>query len=466
MSPQSTPPRATGAENDSKAPAPEEKEDRPTPLKAAADLIHSLDVAYVEMTACAADAARDAEEARRNARAASEIARRYLNRSYPKVQSSFGGTPTHSSPNFKKWDGEAKFDISQELNGIGTDNIPGTPQMKVRPHHQDFDDSKYLNSSGRKRKNIRTPTSAERIAQAHADDVLTLSLDLERCKQALKSEQQMHEETKATLAAVKAKNESLEQQTQKMLNDFETQREESGRKIDSLEQELGKSRMRAEAAEEDANLALELAKDAAEKRDEVEMWLQKCLQELQTLKEKQPQNVDDSLSRGETIPTTPKRTVRFADHPETPILSTQETPPVVAPEDIRSGPSRSMVAAGRILLRRSKATSDEQTVCVLELTPSKSAERRQRLRESLRNLDADAFIPTPPRPSLSPRTDSPFANSGKSLDECKNVAKILQETGQRLDLGGHWWRDPGKAVTPEVHLDVMTRQFCQSVEVS
>jgi hypothetical protein len=45
----------------------------------------------------------------------------------------------------------------------------------------------------------------------------------------------------------------------------------------------------------------------------------------------------------------------------------------------------------------------------------------------------------------------------------------LQESGQRLDLGGHWWRDKGgMMVAPheKLYLEAMTRQFCQSVEVS
>jgi hypothetical protein len=54
-----------------------------SPLKVAASLIQSLDIAHTEMTSFAADAAVDAERARRNARTAQEIVRRYQNRSYP-----------------------------------------------------------------------------------------------------------------------------------------------------------------------------------------------------------------------------------------------------------------------------------------------------------------------------------------------------------------------------------------------
>jgi hypothetical protein len=57
------------------------------------------------------------------------------------------------------------------------------------------------------------------------------------------------------------------------------------------------------------------------------------------------------------------------------------------------------------------------------------------------------------------------------MEECQNAAKLLQESGQRLDLGGHWWRDKGGMMVATHHekklyLEAMTRQYCQSVEVS
>jgi hypothetical protein len=51
-------------------------------LTAAADLIRTLDSAFAEMSSLSVCAAKDAEDARRNARAASEMARRYTARSF------------------------------------------------------------------------------------------------------------------------------------------------------------------------------------------------------------------------------------------------------------------------------------------------------------------------------------------------------------------------------------------------
>ena len=85
-----------------------------SPLRAAAELIQTLDVAYAEMTNNAADAAKDAEDARKNARAASEIARRYIHRSYPEVQSSFGDAPSQRRRNTNPEDEDEDDDDDEE----------------------------------------------------------------------------------------------------------------------------------------------------------------------------------------------------------------------------------------------------------------------------------------------------------------------------------------------------------------
>jgi hypothetical protein len=77
------------------------------------------------------------------------------------------------------------------------------------------------------------------LAQAHAEDILSLSLELERTKQRLESEQMAHDETKSVLEQSKAKNRLFEAQMEKMLSDMETQRESGGRNVDMLEEELG-----------------------------------------------------------------------------------------------------------------------------------------------------------------------------------------------------------------------------------
>jgi hypothetical protein len=445
---------------------PEEKEadgaDTTLPLKAAADLIQTLDMAYSEMTHCAADAAKDADVARRNARAASEIARRYLHRSYPKVQSlsPFGAKPPTSAPSPKNTTTTATSTMTRDHSETKEDPLHEINDLVSDLQTPRQEDSRFTFSpspsrpgtNSRTRRTYQTPSSTERIAQSHANDVLALSMELERTKQSLKSEQRMHEDTKASLASYKFKTKSLEEQNEKILNDLESQRQASEEATSDGDEDLAKAKLRLQAAEEDAQLALDLAKESAEKRDQMEDVLQQALEELRILKE----------HKSTTPQTTPKRSVRFADDtaeaaivplPEEVVLTTREE--AAAP---RSSPSRSMVAAGRQLLRRSKASPNEEVI-TLELTPAKSAERRRRLRERLTQLDEEL----PPSPCKSPQRRGSGSHK-KTLDECHNTAKLVQGSGQRLELGGHWFRK-GQPLSPEIHLEAMTRQYCQSTEV-
>ena len=111
--------------------------------------------------------------------------------------------------------------------------------------------------SGRKRKINKTPSSTERLAQSHAEDVLSLSLELERMKQELENEQMAHDQTRSSLAEQKSKNKLLEGQVHKVLSDLETSREDHARKMDGAKDELKRAQTRVDAAEEDAQLALD-----------------------------------------------------------------------------------------------------------------------------------------------------------------------------------------------------------------
>lgn len=419
-----------------------------TPLKEAADLIQSLDIACTEMNNCAEDAARDAETARKNARAASEIARRYLHRSYPKTQSQFGFGSAARTPSPKR---------SRPINYSNTETKEESLD-DISAIAKDFDTPRknYATIGFERRtgkRTYKTPTSTERIAQSHADDVLALSIELERTKQALKLEQRMHQQAKEALLTSEAKNQELQLQS----DEFQAviAKLEGSQETEELEDELVKSNLRLQAAEEDAQLALDLAKESAEKRDEMEEMMQRALDELQILK------------ANNVAPGTPKRSVRFADStPRPPPPPPRPTPESTSSMSPRSSTPRAMVAAGRQLLRRSTGTP-EQEVITLELTPAKSAERRRRLRDRLMQIDVEE-IPTPRRLPSTPHPEPPVVKQKIVLDDFMGIAKILQESGLRLELGGHWWRKDSTKPVPlrhDFHLEAMARQYCQSVEV-
>jgi hypothetical protein len=593
-------------------------------------LIQTLDKAHSEMTSFAADAARDAEIARKNARKAQEIARRYENRSYPATTkpssssslllsssssaSSFGGGPVdfrHAATN--GYDHHSGNDSAYRTAGTGFDFVSsssstanGTPPTtsttptparprppRLRPYHHeenDDDDDDHdiskdevttttgvgvtnrqvppheqsqsesqirtdpltrttTNNNHRAtttsnavtpRRPIHTPPSssvADRIAQHHAEDILQLNQELEKTKSALKAKERAHEECGITLNSLKAKNTSLEEQNHALLFNLEEERKRTSEQVADLQKALDVERKRVLEANEDADLAVDFAKASTEERNQFEHQLQQALEELQLWKERAKQlgvpegngigngNYGNHIvggdgdGEGDNILEvgTPKRHVHFADQSAFLIAEQQEKKHLLDGEaegettlefdtprrSSASRPSRSMVAAGRQILRRNTATSPSDTVTLLELTPTKAAELRQRLRQRLVELEEDTtssssstqtrllLAGSPPtrasRELIHPTTPT-VGSTKKKLDECYTAIKILQTSGRKLDLDGYWWRDyqlhvtttsnnnnsssssssnKGSSSIPqsEIQLDAMTRQYCQNVEV-
>jgi hypothetical protein len=393
-------------------------------LTAAADLIRTLDSAFEEMSSLSVSAAKDAEDARKNARAASEMARRYTARSFPSK----------------------------------TVILPPAARPETRNDHS---------SPNRKRKNQRPPSSgADRLAQSHAEDVLAVSLELERTKQDLEHERQEHDQTRMGYTEHRAKNAQLESQMDKLLADMERQREAHGRSVDSMERDLDRAKVHVEAAEEDAQAALDLATESAESKQQLESWLERALEEVTLLRE-QLENV--GVPAGSVMPTTPtrnnnkKNSVRFAATPTVVMVPNRDgtmivaTPPPPPPPPPPS-PSRSMVVAGRNLLAASR--SPESKMHAVTLTPQKSAERRQRLRDRLKSLDEDVLVPTPQK---TPRSGVDMGLSQKAMDTCHSVANILRVSARKLKFPGRWG-------VSNVHDDVesvenLARRYCNAVEV-
>lgn len=505
------------------------------------------------MTNFAADAARDAETARGNARRAHEIARRYQNRSYHKAGgpsfvgsppengggSSHGGTaaasfgpPSYSSsptttttttpppparpkpPTLRTYDGTSTEDRTDDETPSDTaaqamDRASSTEGAedgnKPQQHREQPGGGQASRQSGRTgdhpRRAMHTPSSvADRIAQHHAEDILQLTQELERTKQALKVKERAHEGCEAFLASLEARSRELEEQNRSLASDLEQERQRAAQQLTDLEQRLQQERQRVQEANEDAEVAVDIAKASSEERDQIEDELRTALEELRLWREGRMQIGDTDRNGGDAnmmngggklvVVTTPKRHVRFADefhsaqqqhHQQRELDGGGEETPGSEWPGGTSRPSRSMVAAGRQVLRRNIAPSAEDTVLLLELTPSKSAELRERLRRRLADLEGDTSSPTRPVPGSPARAGNEAAMaaigpvSKKKLDECSTATKILLTSGKKLDLDGYWWRDhhlhnvnSSKASSLpnlEIQLDAMTRQYCQNVEV-
>lgn len=515
-----SPPSPSAMISDTPTPAspPSSSSRQPTSqLQAAADLIRTLDQAYAEMNSNAADAAKDAEIARRNSRAASEIARQYANQNHthlPFLQFGEGLTESHTSQLFNsngKGNSLPSTPTRSHLQGFhsstSTDNnltesngFPPklqTPTRSTNPFNSAVSSttsksklnglslpSPTRNGRSGSTRSYHTPSTSDRIAQSHAEDVLTLSMELERAKQAFKSEQRMHSDTKSTLAGHKEKLEALEKQNATLVKQIEQLKVQAKEERQAMEQELAKSKILVQEAEEDAQVALELAKDSADKRDELESDLQRALEEVEALKgqlaqqqklQQQQQQPPPPPSHPSQSLETPRRAVRFADM----VPSTQEdvaastsftsTNTSISTSSPMGTPSRSMVATGRQLLRRSNISSPREEIIQLELTPAKAAQRRQRLREKLEVSMESESGQSPIQENNNNNTSSTTrpmvpVTTDTTILICQAAAKLVHESGKRLELPGTWWTRNHPHPPKIQEVESMTRQYCQLVE--
>lgn len=503
-----------------------------TPLKAAADLIQTLDIAHSQVTSSAADAAKECETARNNARAAHEICRRYQSRSFPELKSTFGGSNNSNYDDDNDFasslwgiDGGCRRHVALGRNHYSTDHAR-TPKHRSVPnrHRNNMDDgaaahdvaattpqeyqTPKANSDSTKPSNappssrgssntattnrlagLQTPSSVDRIAQNHAEDIMQLSMELERTKQAFKSEQRMHQECKAAILSLRSEMTTLQNENQTLRQELEEEQKKEKVLIPQLQEDLETARLRLLEAEEDADMAVDFAKDGEKERSELAISLDQAKREIWHLKQQlQLQEQRGGYNGG--------KRVHFADDmPSTGPEGEGEEKEVGTPLEHwgagapRGAPSPSMVAAGRQILRNTMTKSSEENILLLERSPSKSAERRRRLQVSLNrsNGGGSSSLPTPTRLSLSPARPSQQLNHDqyqstadasikKKLDECHAAARILQTSGRRLNLDGLWFkREPSSGLgllspssssssSISVPLDAMARQYCQSCE--
>ena len=320
-------------------------------------------------------------------------------------------------------------------------------------------------------------TVAARVRQSHAEDVLALSLELERAREAAERGKSQSEAVRAELAEARSVRAGLEEEARVLREGAEQLAASHGEECAALREELRRAQARAAAAEEDANLALDLARGSAESREQLEGWLQRALDEIEMLREhltdsgvaaprpesspRQPPPSPE-LSVGSPLPPIAEEVapVHKEEQPTSPVLprvlapdgsigmmshSTTRTttttvtttasagyappPPVDSPASTPRGKppqphaSREMVAAGRDVLRRASSGPSTPTW--------------QRLRDK---LDADhalmrkrALVPV----SGKGRQTFSTADEG-SIDSvlAKRLMVVLSDSGTKLGLGG------------------------------
>lgn len=450
-------------------------------INAAADLIRSIDSAFAELSSNAVSAAKEVEDARKNARVASEIARLFS------VKSS--ASPTSVSSNVEVHNLMEKFPVfgnfSQTYETVTKEQI--IPQPPPPPSGLDgksinlFERASPCNEilliddgttamSGFSRRRPFDLSASDRLVKAHAQDVLSVELELEKTKQALEKEQMSHDETKSFLIQAKTKNTQVEAQIEKILSDMETKRENDARKIDQLQQELERAQFRVSAAEEDAQLALDLARENSESREQLEMWLQRALEEVQTLRE----HVLIMSSEHNNHP----NASTVADHASGLNVSPGQYSDIGQEQNNfpsnASTQTRIMVSAGQDLFRRSVYNIENVNSPVRTVDESINATTKmsRHLRDRLRSFGMG-------EPECLPfATDTANVFNSKhsskhdlgsavdALDVCHNTAEILKKSGKKLQLTGRWWTGQSNAPFDELHLESLASHFCTAVQVS
>jgi len=256
------------------------------PLGAAAELIQHLDENLHSMSASAQSAQEDSQKARQNAKAAMELARKYATRNYETKKKS---VRAHEQSNNLTMNGDQRpfsnynnndCSLSNKKSKMSTENpspvttsISSTagahvaspninkaspsinsktpPTNNTTPlHRQDHRLPQSNTQSPPVQSTNTTPSHQHQLDQSHAQDVLTLSVELER--------------TKSQLHQIQLRTESNHEQYEHIIQGLEEKVQE---------------------AEEDANTALQLARESTDDRIEMEKYLERALTELEVVKE-------------------------------------------------------------------------------------------------------------------------------------------------------------------------------------
>lgn len=501
--------------NGSSAPAPVMMNGRTDfSLSEAANLIQSLDHAHSYACSSAIEAAREVEEARKNARAAREIARRFMGST---SSSSVKMTLPELSNLLANGDNDSPSSYKHRSPGSSVSTPHRPLQPPSPPSRKVATDNNGSEIAKKKRKGAQS-LGVDKQALRNSEELLRVTLELDKAKEALESEQMAHDETKSALSQAKLKTKQLESQMETLLAQMETSRESSGRTIDELERELSAERLRVQAAEADAEEALDLAQLNTESRQHLEGLLAKAYEQVEDLKAQlaskehqlhsamsmahppppppphpprrppPPPPATRSIQRapaGDVVKRSTGKVVRFADDIAFPMVPNKPDHPTATVSTPAPRPSRSMVAGGRQLLQRALGSNNSSpigsspvgsppSVSSIDSIIESANKYRQMLQERIKSVNAikeAEDVPSTPQSVPSSVSFSPasrgFGSPPELLAETShNVAMILRESGKKLSLTGKWWNDQKMSKSDaSMHVDTLARHYCTAVEV-
>jgi hypothetical protein len=376
----------------------------------------------------------------------------------------------------------------------------------------------YAEQSSWNMKSVATPTHANKSVPAtatltannpleasNAEDVLTLSLELERVRGQLSTTTQHLTTSQSHIATLQSHNAHLQSELNRLHSELESVRERSESELHNFQSKYNSEVVRANAAEEDATIALDLAKDATSAKEECEEWLNRSMEEIQLWKgrcgelerelasyrnQRSPMQNEDEPKKvrwEDESPASPVVSEDIGHHHQSP--SGRAIPPPPPPPPVESSsngawstpqttPSKSSIASGRAFLYRASPGPSPYKAQVQDLL-KRTAETRRILQER-RNT------PTKPPPSLAliamPRIASSRSLSVLNEDgfasrqgaACRSVGKAIRDSGVRLELEGKWFgsvktltdgsSQPEPVIEGVAELESMVREYCSNVE--
>ena len=320
---------------------------------------------------------------------------------------------------------------------------------------------------------------SEKIAQSQAEDILNVTLALQQMEEAFKGKENEIEKIRQDLCDERAKTSTLTLQVERQNSEMDQAKDTFRNEMDALNLELSKSRTIAKAAEEDAQEALDLAKENDEKRKEMEILLSRALDEMDFLRNQEAKALPMITEENDDIKE------RKSNFPPSEREEDNSIPSYINQVD------NPRLSAGRNLLRHAlnsscdnddlSSTSSTQgsisssSSYLLDLT-RKAADKRRKLRSRLSVGENSSAVGENDvvcySSSSHGRMDLAFV--GALNKTCKSVTTLMTKSGKALNLGGRWFNSSSSASTlkskgkkgnaAQSELEPMARNYCKSVE--
>lgn len=319
----------------------------------------------------------------------------------------------------------------------------------------------------------------------HDDNGEKMKWNMDEFQQLLQKEKDMVSQLQCELHEETSKRKQVEQELLKLKEEYSHAQTSYQAERYGFHEEYNTMAMKLEAAEKDAQEAIVLAEEAANGRSEMEGYLQRALDELESLK-RTVQELGQEQQPPLPIIKEHDMSAATADVKKSRDDLSSQTP-------VRSSPRRvefrkAGISAGRHLLRQAmdnddvsfSSTQDGNGSVSSTQTDStyymmlcrRSSEKRQRLLDRIRNAkddtqsNNDADIALPMEDGF--RSGKTNSKLNKML---KTVELVIRKSGKSLGLGGRWFcvrptttTRPWKPDGENEDVETMAKSYCNAVE--